>query len=249
MGEPGGEPLLMKVIAHRANLAGKEPKRENLLEQVQLALDLGFGIETDIRWAGGQDFYISHDAAVIGGTNDAVQHAARWRAHPGQIIALNVKELGCEQPLVEFLRQAAVLDQVFLFDMELLEASPGRTAREYARLCPALRLAARVSDRQEPLEQALAIREANIIWLDEFDRLWATAESVARLKGAGKTVYAVSPELHGFSVDEARARWDDFARWGVDGICTDYASALNQHLGSAPSRPTLPKETQCSSSS
>jgi ABC-type sugar transport system substrate-binding protein len=46
-------------------------------------------------------------------------------------------------------------------------------------------------------------------------------EDVVRLHGAGKTVYAVSPELHGFSFTQAQARWDDFARWGVDGICTN----------------------------
>jgi glycerophosphoryl diester phosphodiesterase len=235
----------MEVIAHRANVTGKEPERENTLEQVRLALELGFGVETDIRWSAANGFYISHDLAVFHMANDAVHHAALWRERPRQVIALNVKELGCEQRLVDFLVQAGVAVQTFLFDMELLELVPGKTAQQYARLRPGLRLAARVSDRNEPVVQALSISEASVVWLDEFDRMWAMEEDVVRLHGAGKTVYAVSPELHGFSFTQAQARWDDFARWGVDGICTDYPLALCQRLGLSQ-QASDGKETLCS---
>jgi hypothetical protein len=138
-----------------------------------------------------------------------------------------------------------VAAQTFLFDMELLETVPGKTAQIYARLQKKLRLAARVSDRNEPLAQALNIREASIVWLDEFDRMWATKEDVAKLRNAGKTVYAVSPELHGFALTQAQARWNDFANWGVDGICTDYPLALCQQLGLSQRQALKGKETLC----
>ena len=35
------------------------------------------------------------------------------------------------------------------------------------------------------------------IWLDEFDGPWCTEPDVRRLKDAGRSVYAVSPDLHG----------------------------------------------------
>jgi hypothetical protein len=221
----------MEIIAHRANLDGKESNRENTLEQVRRALELGFGLETDIRWAPAHGFSISHDSATFCAVNDAARHVAVWREWPHRTIALNIKELGCEQRPVEFLGQVGVAGQVFLFDMELLESVPGETARKYSRLGPRLRIAARASDRNESVAQALAIREASVVWLDEFDGFWATAAAVEQLYEAGKTVYAVSPELHGFSIRQARTRWDAFAHWGVDGICTDYANALRRQLG------------------
>ena len=236
----------MEVIAHRANVAGKEPKRENTLEQVHIALGLGFGVETDIRWNPGLGFYISHDLAAFSESNNAAHHAAQWRKCPRQVIALNVKELGYEQRLAEFLIQEGVAGQTFLFDMELLETVPGKTAQQYARLNPSLRLAARVSDRNEPLAQALSIREASIVWLDEFDRMWAMEEDVVRLHSAGKKVYAVSPELHGFTLAQAQVRWEDFASWGVDGICTDNPLALCEQLGLSQRQALKGKETSCS---
>ena len=63
-------------------------------------------------------------------------------------------------------------------------------------------------------------------WLDEFDGPRFTESDVRRLKEAGRTVHAVSPDLHGRPAEDTRRRWIDFTRWGVDGICTDYPAAL-----------------------
>ena len=141
-----------------------------------------------------------------------------------------MKELGYEATLLNYLEGQRVLAQSFLFDMDLIEAEPGATASLLRQLHPTVRLATRVSDRREPLERALESDLTSIVWLDEFDRLWATQQEVRRLKDAGRTVYAVSPELHGFSLAQARSRWMDFVRWGVDGICTDYPDALERAM-------------------
>jgi hypothetical protein len=94
-------------------------------------------------------------------------------------------------------------------------------------------LAARVSDRGEPVERALAVEFADLVWLDEFDSLWLQAADIQRLKHAGKKIYAISPEIHGFSSVDMKRRWTEFCEWGVDGICTDYGFALASHLSSA----------------
>jgi glycerophosphoryl diester phosphodiesterase len=221
----------MIVLAHRGNLRGPAPGRENSLALVEQALSLGFGLETDVRYSAGHGFYISHDVAAAGGGAAPLgAHCELWRRHPGAAVALNVKELGREAELLEALRAMRVMQQVFLFDMELIEPRSGETARLYRRLEPSVAVAARVSDRREPLERALGIEAAGVIWLDEFDGPWATVDTVGKLKNAGKTIYAVSPELHGRRVEEARARWCDFARWGVDGICTDWPELLRSDL-------------------
>jgi glycerophosphoryl diester phosphodiesterase len=216
----------MLVIAHRGNVKGPDPATENSLDAIRAALAAGWAVETDIRREPSSGrFYIAHDAASWSAGTDATAHAALWREHGGRV-ALNLKELGYESALVSFLAERKVRDQVVVFDMELLESRPGVTARRLRGLDPYVTVAARVSDRGESVARALAIEVAAVVWLDEFDRLWATADDVEQIRDTGRQVWAVSPELHGFSLDDMRRRWDDFHAWGVDGICTDHAAAL-----------------------
>ncbi len=220
----------MVILAHRGNVRGPEPARENSLELIEEALALGFGVETDVRYSASHGLYVSHDTAEPQRGALLSAHAELWRRYAGALVALNVKELGREALLVQSLRAMRVSERVFLFDMELIEPRPGETARLYRSLDASVAIAARVSDRGEPVQRALSIEVAQAIWLDEFDGPWATSDTVRELKQAGKTVYAVSPELHGRSMREASARWRDFARWGVDGICTDWPQRLAGEL-------------------
>lgn len=222
----------MILLAHRGNLRGAEPQLENIPARIDEALQLGFGIETDIRRSRSGDLYISHDTAFELAGRSADDHALLWRQFPEQPIALNVKETGYASQLVEFLSRHDLLSQVFLFDFELIEEHAGQMAREIRSLHPGVRLAARVSDRYgETIVQALAIECAGVVWLDEFDSLWACRRDVERLKAAGREVYAISPEIHGFPPEAARRRWREFLDWGVDGICTDDPVRAEQVLG------------------
>ncbi len=214
------------VIAHRGNLVGPSPSAENGTKTVRAALDCGWGVETDIRCAPDGRFYISHDRRGSADGCLAEDFCALFRAHPAATIALNIKELGSEEALIAFLAQQDILAHSFLFDMELLEPRAGATARRFRDLHSTVCLAARASDRGESIERALDIDVASTIWLDEFDGPRFTEADVRRLKNAGRRVHAVSPDLHGRSAADTRARWMDFIRWGVDGICTDYPAAL-----------------------
>jgi len=214
-------------------MAGPDPSRENGLALVGEALAAGYGLETDVRYEAGKGFYVSHDRAASSAESLLAAHCALWRRHPDATIALNIKELGQERALLEALNSLRVIPQLFLFDMELVEAQAGETARLYRRFDAAVTLAARVSDRGESIERALAIKVASVVWLDEFDGPWATADTIGRLKSAGKAVYAVSPELHGRPIEAAEARWCDFTAWGVDGICTDWPARLAAQIAEA----------------
>jgi glycerophosphoryl diester phosphodiesterase len=225
---------MITILAHRGNVIGPRPDTENTVPALRMALAHGWGVETDIRRAPDGGFYISHGRRTTAGGAEAAEVFAVFRAHPRATIALNVKETGDEAALVAYLDEQGVLAQTFLFDMELVEPHAGETAALFRRLHGSVRLAARVSDRHEPLEPALAIESASIIWLDEFDGPWCTDADVRRLRNAGRVVYAVSPELHGGSLHKARARWMQFHDWGVDGICTDYPALLARTLAEAP---------------
>jgi len=213
----------MIVISHRGNLSGPNHRTENTLTQIESALLSGFGIETDIRRNESGILYISHDKDSNCEGNLANWHAQLWSRYPACEIALNVKELGYEHELIDFIRVHELLEQCFLFDFELLEQTAGSTAALIRELDRRIRLAIRVSDRYgESIERAETAEFANVVWLDEFDSLWVTEEIVARLKHHGRVIYAISPEIHGFSIQDAESRWRQFQAWEVDGICTDF---------------------------
>jgi glycerophosphoryl diester phosphodiesterase len=214
------------ILSHRGNLMGPCLSAENRLPTVRAALECGWGVETDIRRDANGRFYISHDVRPSAHETPAEDFFAVFRAYPAATIALNIKELGSEEALIDLLDHEDVAGQTFLFDMELLEQRAGATARTFRRLHPTVRLAARISDRGESIEQALDIDIASVIWLDEFDGACFTESDVQRLKDAGRLVFAVSPDLHARTAQHCRLRWMDFIRWGVDGICTDYPAAL-----------------------
>jgi glycerophosphoryl diester phosphodiesterase len=200
------------ILSHRGNIVGPCPSAENRLPTVDAALRWQWGLETDIRRDPRGRFYISHDARPTAAGFVAEDFCALFRANPASTIALNIKELGYEAELLAFLEAQRVLDQVFLFDMELLETAPGETARRFRELNSRVRIAARVSDR------------------DEFTGPHFTEADVRQLQRAGRQVHAVSPDLHGATCETSRARWMDFIDWGVDGICTDYPAALDRLL-------------------
>lgn len=217
------------ILAHRANINGPGT-RENTLSAVRTALERGWGIETDIRRESKGRFYVSHDHRARPANRSADAFCSLFRQFPHATIALNLKETGAEAELLGYLEAQKVLAQAFLFDMELIEPVPGHTAQLIRRLHPTVRLAARVSDRHEPVARALDVEAASIVWVDEFDDMWCTKDHIRTLKDAGRTVYAVSPELHNFPLRTVPNRWRDFIRWGVDGICTDYPAALDEML-------------------
>lgn len=222
--------MSVAILAHRGNTTGPDRAAENGLAAIGRALRLGWGLEIDIRRAPDGRFYVSHDAVAFATAAPADGVCALLRAHPRAQVALNVKELGDEAALIDFLDHQGVLPQCCLFDMELLEDAPGTTARAFRALHPTVAIAARVSDRGEPIAQALGIDVAQTIWLDEFDGPWATRADVDRLKAAGRRVWMVSPDLHGATLQETRRRWREVLTWGLDGLCTDYAEALEHDI-------------------
>jgi hypothetical protein len=198
---------------------------ENSPEACAGALQAGFGLETDLRRDGQGRFYISHDSHARTERNAFEVYAPLFRAFGSSEIAVNVKEIGYERELVELVQSGDLGRLNFLFDFELLEPGTPGAAQRKVRSLPggeSVRMASRLSDRGESLAQCLGI-PAEIVWADEFDSLWLTAQEVEQVKAAGRLFYVISPEIHGFDRESMRRRWRDFQAWHVDGVCTDYA--------------------------
>ena len=222
----------MLIIAHRGNENGRNSLRENSSTSLGRCLARGWAVETDIRRSLQGKFYLSHDPALATEGNAIDVFFAMVRACPMNIsVALNIKELGYERDLVDLLVAERVIDRLFVFDMELLEQTPGCSIRLFREIHRTIAIGARVSDRGESIERALSFSEARVIWLDEFDAGWVTEQTIRSLKDAGRTVFAVSPELHAaLSLTSVREHWGRLKQWGVDGICTDYPEILQRFL-------------------
>ena len=221
----GSNHTSMDILAHRANLKGPAPSRENGYAATLRALEEGFGIETDLRRDGSHRFLIAHDAAPATEANALAPFASLFRLHPELTIAVNVKELGYESELITLQQDGWFGGRSFYFDFELLEPATPGAAQSALRQLPGgagVRLAARLSDRGESLAQCLSI-DAEVVWADEFDSLWLSEAEVAAVHAAGRAFYAISPELHAFSEADRLRRWAEFKEWGIDGLCTDYA--------------------------
>lgn len=221
------------ILAHRANLTGPHSAVENSAEACARALEAGFGLETDLRRDGTGEFYISHDAAVRTPANSLEAFTKLFARHPAAELAINVKELGYEAELIQLMHSGKLGPRSFYFDFELLEPKTPGAAQRKIRLLPGgqgTRMASRLSDRGETLAQCLSI-PGDTVWADEFDRLWLTAREAEAVKAAGRRLFVISPELHGFDKVAMKRRWQDFKDWGVDGICTDFALEAQEFFG------------------
>ena len=50
----------MRLIAHRGNITGPDPSRENHPDYIRQAIDLGYNVEIDV-WRIGGKFILGHD--------------------------------------------------------------------------------------------------------------------------------------------------------------------------------------------
>jgi hypothetical protein len=221
----------MNILAHRGLVQGPDRALENRADTVEAALAIGFGLETDIRFWSSQA-YISHDRLPESPdpSMSALDHVGLWSGSTAPI-ALNFKEPGTAELLVDFLERTGTAGRVCVFDMELVEDVPGSTAHRLRELHPGLLLAARASDRQEPLERALAL-PGEVVWMDEFEGPWIGQKEIEAVHRAGKQAWMVLPDLHGATRERMARRLVSFADWGADTICTDWALDARQILES-----------------
>jgi glycerophosphoryl diester phosphodiesterase len=224
---------MITILAHRANLTGPHSVAENSVEACARALELGFGLETDLRRDASGAFYIGHDASPRTPVNSLEAYTELFRKHPRAELAINVKELGYEAELIALMKSGGLGARSFYFDFELLEPKTPGAAQKKLKSLPGgntVHVASRLSDRNEPLSQCLSI-PGEVVWGDEFDKLWLTANEAKLVHASLRSLYVISPEIHGFDLATMRKRWQDFKDWGVNGVCTDFAIEAQEFFG------------------
>jgi hypothetical protein len=220
---------MVEILAHRGNINGADHSRENSTNACKECLDLGFGLELDVRNYEG-NFYAKHDPVISNKEQSWAEIVEVINDYPQLPIAINIKDTDHETYLIESIRNLSKL-KVFLFDLELVVGIEKYELLSsiYKNLDSTIEIAVRVSDRGETLERAIASK-SQVVWLDEFDSFWVSEEIIQKLNMAGKKVYAVAPDLHKHSAKTSVNRCQEFVAWDVVGICTDYPIMLRDFL-------------------
>ena len=222
----------MKIFAHRGLWETNE--EENSLVAIERCFQEGFELETDIRYWQGK-FLIKHDVPVENEKLLALTDVLKvLQDYPEREIAFHFKYDDWKKPgsleVVDML--APFANRVFLFDMSFDYCLKVRQRNSNVEV------GVSIGDNEYHdafcnLEDALN-SAIDIVWADEY-RNFYSQELIAKIQSAGKKVYCISPDL-AVPVGHPRARvgyektWNDLMRWGVDGICTDYASKLKEEI-------------------
>lgn len=170
----------MRILSHRGYW--NDPNEKNSQSAFLRSLDLGFGLETDIRDCAGQ-LVISHDMPI--GRELTFERLLRLFKNRSLPLALNIKADGLTAHITEALRTYQVADW-FVFDMSVpdMRSYLDAGAPVFARMSEV--------EREPPW-----VSEVVGIWFDNFSGNGFDLNQIRRYLGEGKRVCIVSPELHG----------------------------------------------------
>jgi hypothetical protein len=199
------------ILAHRG--CWTQPDLKNSFEALKLALDSGFGIETDIRDCSGS-LVISHDPPK-GDVFEAKTFFELYdKASSNSRVALNIKADGLQQSLLILLHESgAQLENFYVFDMSVPDA-----LRYVDSDLPAY---TRLSEYE--VEPPLLSYAAGA-WVDNFTGNFPQVSEAEKILAIGKRACIVSSELH---KRDYHVLWDDIAAAGLHKnplfeLCTDF---------------------------
>jgi hypothetical protein len=199
---------MLDIIAHRGYWI--EQNEKNSVGAFKLALEHGFGIETDLRDFNG-NVVISHDIP----TEHCItfkQFMAIVQEYPSQTLSLNIKSDGLQELSKKDLGS---YPDYFFFDMSV----PDTLGYSRSQLI----FFTRFSDIE--LHPTL-LNESAGVWLDNFSSNVLDVNSLDGFLDLNKKVVLVSPELHGFKYGEYWNQLQKYLKLNPEkslsiGLCTD----------------------------
>lgn len=211
--------MIMEIIAHRG--IWKNELEKNTKKALFLALEHGYGIETDIR-----DFQerlvLSHDIATPASPALVELFEYYKKNNFKSKIALNVKADGIQHLLIKVL-QTYQIENYFLFDMSIPEQVVNCNLR--------LKFFTRNSDIEE---QCVLYQQAEGVWVDSFyNENWLTETVIRKHLDCRKHICIVSPELHHKSYTNVWKMLKDnkYDRCESVYLCTDNPEMAKEFFG------------------
>ncbi len=210
-----------RILAHRG--LWETDGEKNTTKAIRNALNLGFGVEIDIREFD-QNLIMSHDLPSL--TSEVInEQDSIWRLlNEDTSIAYNIKEDGLGSLLKNFLSQCPSHNG-FAFDMSIPETLI------YDNLD--IDIAIRVSEIEPVYLNLLKNRKGpKRIWLDSFFSDW-WVEDFELFKSLSEfQVFIVSPELHGRDPQKVWAQGKLLLEQNFDiFICTDFPKEVAKLWG------------------
>lgn len=206
----------MKIIAHRG--FWNKLQEKNTLDAFKIALQNGFGIETDFRDCNGR-LMISHDPASVDSIDaeiffDLCNQYPNIGPH-----AINIKSDGLQNLLFPYFLSWSS-DRYFVFDMSVPD-----TLGYFQK---GINTFTRVSE-YEAFQDFDG--KASGVWLDSFYKEWYGGEQIKQYLALGKSVAIVSPELHG---RDHRSLWSMVKSLYTQDmplmLCTDFPLEAKQYF-------------------
>jgi len=201
----------MNILAHRGYWL--KPEEKNSAIAFERALNFGFGIETDLRDAGGE-IVISHDVPS-GGEMKLQDFFGMCVSYPiGRPLALNIKSDGLRLVLKQNLEQRGIPEsEYFVFDMSFPDGM--------SYIAAGLPAYTRISEYETT---PILLSQMSGVWVDAFHSEWYVEEDLSVLLQQGKQICIVSPELHG---RPHMPLWVNLKKWKLHishqvGLCTDF---------------------------
>lgn len=201
----------MQILSHRG--FWREAIEKNTLAAMYNSVKQGFGTETDVRDRLGK-LVLAHDPA--GADEPAWDDVVKIFEGTRLPLAVNVKADGLSAALSVAFEGSSI--DWFAFDMS------GPETVRFARA--GLPFFTRHSD-VEP--NPILYDRASGVWLDSFDSMWFTRETVDLHLRAGKRVCIVSPELHGRDPDELWPQLRGLPDLAM--LCTDVPDRAATYFG------------------
>tara|TARA_B100001093_G_scaffold426218_1_gene420037 strand:+ start:60 stop:692 length:633 start_codon:yes stop_codon:yes gene_type:complete len=198
----------MKIISHRGYWQRESEK--NSMTALARSLNVGFGIETDIRDYCGE-LVISHDIPrkSVLSFDKFLECSFDLCLEKNLTLALNIKSDGLAAKLSESLKKHSALD-VFVFDMSIPDS------RSYYSEDIS------VFTRMSEVEKPVWLDESAGVWLDSFYSEWYDLDIVENFLSSGKRVCLVSPELHGRDHIKFWEKVRDLSQYDNVLLCTDF---------------------------
>lgn len=199
----------MRILAHRGYW--NQHLEKNSPEALRKAIELGYGLESDVRDYAGK-LVISHNIA-----DEASQDAEevfRWlhEFRDRSCFAINIKADGLKDLLKRHLETYRI-SNYFLFDMSVPQMVEFRE------------MGLSYFTRQSEVEPTPCLYDdAAGVWVDGFwSTAWITKKLLEGHLRAGKAICLVSPELHGSK--DYPAFWETIRQYHLEEsrmfLCTD----------------------------
>jgi glycerophosphoryl diester phosphodiesterase len=205
------------ILAHRG--CWSQHIKKNSFEALKMALDAGFGIETDFRDYN-ETVVVSHDPPGANVLTARAFFELYAELGANSRIAINIKADGLQNALISMIDDIGILiENCFAFDMAVPDA--------LSYVSNGFPTYTRVSEYEL---EAPFMDLATGVWIDNFTGRFDQVATAQRLLSQGNRVCIVSSELH---KRDHSALWSEIAAAGINTypefeLCTDFPEAAHQ---------------------